>query len=339
MIQSSKIILTTVLASLFFISCNNSKESSPFSDILSQPPFYQITDSINKDPKQDELYFRRAVLLNKNNLPEPALADFQKAWSLKKEEPYALGISTILVDKNPDSAIAFLKEALKEIPNSFFLYLSLARSYDAQNKTDEALNICNEILDKDPDHADVLKMKADLLNKKGKTFEAIKTLETAYRIFPFDAELNYELAYQYAETKNPKVVALCDSLIQKDSLHLHAEPYYLKGLYFSNINDKAKAIDLFDQAIQHDYSYLNAYIGKGRALYDQKKINEAMKVFQLAIKISSTFADAYYWMGKCQEASGQKEEALLNYQRAYGLDKTFTEAKEAAERIKSIIMN
>jgi tetratricopeptide (TPR) repeat protein len=333
---SSKIILVAVLASTFFvISCNNNKNNSPFGEILSQPPYTDITDSIKKEPQNDELYFRRAVLLNRNNFPEPALADFQKAWSLKKEEKYALGVSTILIDKKPDSAIAFLNQALNEIPNSFLLYLSLARSYNAQNKTDDALKICNEILQANPEQVDVLKMKAELLDKKGNKDESINILEKAYHLTPFDVDLNYMLALKYAESKNPKVVILCDSLIKKDSLHLHAEPYYYKGIYFSNTSDKTKALAMFNEAIQHDYYFLDAYIEKGAVLYEQKKYNEALKVFQLVHTISATFADAYYWIGKCQQALGQKDEALLNYQRAYGLDKTFTQAKDSAERIRN----
>lgn len=333
---SSKIILTAILTTgIFIYSCNNNKESSPFGDTLSQPPFDGLTDSIRKFPGRDELYFRRAVLLNKNNFPEPALADFQKAWSLNKIEPYALGISTILLEKNPDSAITFLNQAIKEIPNSLLLQLSLARNYDAQNKTDDALMVCNEILKKDPVQVDALKMKADLLYKQDNMTESIAVLEKAYSLTPFDLDLNYQLASQYAESKNSKVITLCDSLIQKDSMSVHAEPYYFKGLYFSYINDQAKAITQFNQAIQHNYNYLNAYIGKGKILYDEKQYNEAIKVFQLSKTISPTFPDAYYWIGKCQEATGKKDEARSNYQRAYGLDKTFTEAKEAADRIKN----
>ncbi|MBK5272163.1 MAG: tetratricopeptide repeat protein [Bacteroidia bacterium] len=331
----SKIIPAAILITAYSIyACNNNKESSPFGNILSQAPFDGLTDSISKFPGHDELYFRRAVLFNKNNFPEPALADFQKAWSLQKEEPYALGISTILLEKNPDSAIAFLNQAIKEIPNSLLLQLSLARNYDAQNKTDDALAVCNEILQKNPMQVDALKMKADLLYKKDNMAESTVTLEKAYSLTPFDLDLNYQLASQYAESKNAKVIALCDSLIKKDSMQVHAEPYYFKGLYYSYINDKAKAIALFNQAIRHNYNYLNAYIGKGRALFDQQKFNEALKVFQLSQTISPSFADAYYWIGRCQEATGQKDEARLNYQRAYGLDRTFIEAKEAADRIK-----
>ena len=90
-------------------SCNNNETNSPYDDILSQPPYSSITDSIRKEPNRDELYFRRAVLLNKNNLPEPALADFKKAWVLAPNETYAVGVSNILLEKKPDSAVIFFK--------------------------------------------------------------------------------------------------------------------------------------------------------------------------------------------------------------------------------------
>ncbi len=322
-----------IVAIVFLIGCKNQRETSAFDKILNQPAFVPLTDSIKKEPGRDDLYFRRAVLLNINNFPEPALVDFYKAWSLKKEEKYAFGISNILMEEKPDSAISFLNTAIKELPQSILLRLSLARSYDAKNKTDEALKICNDMLQINPEQVDVLIMKSDLLERKGNMTESIIVLEKAYALTPFDVELNYNLAYKYAETKNPKVIGLCDSLAKKDSLKIHAEPLYYKGIYYSNINDKSKAIAQFDEAIKRDYNYKNAYIEKGRVLYDQKRYSEAYKVFNLVMSISPKFADAYFWMAKCQEAMGQKEEARLNYQRAFGLDKTFTEAKEAADKL------
>jgi tetratricopeptide (TPR) repeat protein len=318
---------------IFISSCTDKNPVSPYGDLLSKPPYASLTDSINQQPDNDELYFKRAVLLNTNELPEPSLDDFKKAWRLKKDERYAFGIGNLLLDRKPDSAILFLQEAIKELPASNLLQLTLARAYETQNKNEEALVLCNSILEKNPQQVDVLKMKASLLDKKGNSNEAISILEKAYSITPYDAELNYELAYKYAETKNPKVLSLCDSLIQKDSLKIHAEPYYYKGIYYSNTGNKTAALNQFNEAIQHDFYYLNAYIERGRIFYDQKKYAEALKVFELANTISATFPDAYFWMGRCQEALGQKEEAKLNYQRAYGLDDSFTEAKDAAGRL------
>lgn len=318
----------------FFINgCNNGEESSPFGEVLTQPPFKVLTDSIRQNPHDPDLYFRRAVLLNKNNFPEPALADFRKAWSMRKEEKYALGISTLWQERKPDSVIAFLNTALAEMPQSILLYISLARAYDQLNKKTDALAACDKALQINPNRTDVLKLKSELLEKNNDLAGAVTTLEKAYYLNPSDVDICFELAYKYAESKNPKTIRLCDSLIQKDAAGVHAKPYYCKGLYYANTGDKAKALDFYNQTIQHDYYFLDAYIDKGKLFFDEKKLADALKVFTLANTLSPAFPDAYYWMGRCQEAMGQKEEAKLNYQRAYGLDKTFTEAKEAADRL------
>ncbi|HEY6503245.1 MAG TPA: tetratricopeptide repeat protein [Chitinophagaceae bacterium] len=318
---------------ILFAACNNEEEPTPYSDILSQPPYASITDSIKKQPKNDELYFRRAVLLNKNNLPEPALADFQKAWSLSKQEKYAFGVTNGWIEKKPDSAVIFMNEALKELPQSFLLRLSLAHAYDALNKTDDALKVCGQILQAMPDEPDVLVLQSELLDKKGDTLNATLSLEKAYRLLPANFDLGFKLAYKYAESKDPKTLLLCDSLLQKDSLKLFPAPYYIKGIYYSNINEKAKAIQQFDLTIKHSYNYLNAYIEKGKILVDQKKPVEAYHVFKLANTIKPSFPDAWYWIGVCQEALRQTDEAISSYEKAYALDKTFIEAKEAADRL------
>lgn len=333
--KAAKLISHLAAMLIFISSCNDTGTSSPYDEILNKAPFAALSDSIKKDPGNEELWFRRAVLLNTNNYPEPALADFQKAWSIKKEEKYALGISTLFLEKKPDSAILFLDEALKIIPNSFLLQLSMARGYAASNKTDDALRVCDAILEQNPQQVDLLTLKADLLDKKGNSDEATTILETAYRITPFNVELNYILALRYAEAKNPKVLSLCDSLIRADETGSHAEPYYYKGIYYYNINDKAKALALFDEAVKHDYYFLDGYIEKGSILYEMKKYQEALAVFNLALTISPKFADAYYWIAKCQEATGNKEEARTNYLRAYELDKSLKEAKTAADVIKN----
>ena len=328
-------IVSLILGGVILISsCNDKGTDSPYSEILNQAPYSGLTDSIKQQPLNDDFYFRRAVLLNSNNFPEPALADFKKAWALKKDEKYAFGLGNLLLDKKPDSAILFLNEALRELPNSFLLQLTLARSLSAQNKTDDALKICNDMLQKNPEQVDVLKMKADILDKKGNKSETISTLEKAYHLTPFDVELNYMLALKLAESGNSRVISLCDSLIRADSLHIHAEPYYYKGIYYSSINDKAKAIAFFDNAIKIDYNFLEGYIEKGSVLYEMKKYPDALAVLNLCLTVSPKFADAYYWIAKCQEAMGKNEEAKLNYERAYELDKTLTEAKEAADKLK-----
>jgi tetratricopeptide (TPR) repeat protein len=313
--------------------CNNSNDSSPYKQLLSRPPYANLTDSIHQNPSDPDLYYRRGMLLYKNNNNPPALRDLKKAWSLSQKEQYAIGISNILLDK-PDSAVSFLHDALKMLPQSIPLQINLIQAYADGQKPGEALAICDKVIQQHPDQVAVLMMKSDLLEQQNDTTGSIRALEQAYRFAPSNEDLCYNLAFKFAQSKNPKVLALCDSLLGNDTIEKKAEPWYFKGIYYSNINNKAKALEHFNKAIQSDYSFLDAYMDKGQVLYDEEKYAEATGVFQLVLKVSATYADAYYWLGKCQEAMGKKEDAKLNYERAYGLDKSLAEAKAAADRLR-----
>jgi tetratricopeptide (TPR) repeat protein len=319
---------------LFVItSCTNARDSSPYEELLSRPPYAGLTDSIHRNSSEPDLYYRRGMLLYKNNNNPPALRDLRTAWSLSQKEQYAIGISNILLDK-PDSAISFLEDALKMLPQSIPLHINLIQAYADGQKNDEALAICDKVLQQHSDQVAVLMMKSDLLEQKNDTTGSVRALEQAYRFAPSNEDLCYNLAFKFAQSKNAKALVLCDSLLHNDTIEKKAEPWYFKGIYYSNLHDRVKALECFDKAIQSDYSFLDAYMDKGQLLYDQRKYAEAISVFQLALKVSATFAGAYYWLGKCQEALGKKEDARLNYQRAYGLDKSLGEAKEAADRLK-----
>lgn len=176
--------------------------------------------------------------------------------------------------------------------------------------------------------------RAELLAQAGDTITAIKTLE--FFVIPGElTEAGLQLANLYAETKNPKALAICDSMIKNDESKRDPNPDYLKGVYYYNIGDNTRALEQFNLCIKKDYTFTDAYMEKGRILYKQEKYKEAMDVYDLAIKVSNSFADAHLWKGKCQEALGQKEDAKISYQRAYAFDKTLTEAKEAADRINN----
>jgi tetratricopeptide (TPR) repeat protein len=326
-----KPILAFVISFNLLACSNNGTEEDK---ILSQPPYDRITDSIKNTPKDAGLYYRRGSLLYSNQQINLAKKDLRAAWQLQPTEEHALRLTTVLKQQNPDTAILFLQDALKKLPESISLRISLANGYESRSELDKAIDICDEVISQHPAQLDALILKAELLKKQNKTTEALSVLERAYSFAPGDVELVHQLAFEYAETKNPKVLSLSDSLIKVDIEQRHAEPYYFKGLYYENTGRYNEAIKQFDEAIRHDYNFMDAYMDKGQTYFLQKKYAEAFKTFQLATTVFRTEGLPYYWLAKTQEAMGNKAEAKINYQRAYGLDKTLTEAKEAADKIK-----
>jgi tetratricopeptide (TPR) repeat protein len=325
-------LVSFILASVFLAKCNNSGGTDD--PHLSQQPYNKMTDSIHSTPKDAGLYYRRGTALYKNGELALAEKDLRTAWKLDPKEEYALRLTTILKQVNTDKAVSFLQEALKMYPTSLPLNILLARGYQNKNELDKALDICNEITKQYPGQLDALTLKAEILKQKNKSEESLAVLEQAYLYAPQDVDLVHQLAFEYAEAKNPKVLSLSDSLIKVDLEKRHAEPYYFKGLYYENKGEYQKAIQYFDEAIQHDFKFLDAYLDKGQTYYEQKKYAEALKVFQLTNTVFPSEALPYYWVGKTQQALGKNDEAKANYQRAYGLDKTITEAKDSADRLK-----
>ncbi len=320
------------IVSVFIIfSCNDSTVEETDS-LLKSEPYSSITDSIQLQPSA-RLYYQRGALLLQNEQLSYAERDLKKAWSLDPSEQNALGVVNVLRRKNTDSAIGFIEQALMKIPSSIALEISLARGYQQKGNIQKAITICNELIAEYPGQLDALQLKAELLQSQDKNEEALSTLEKAYSYAPGDAELAHSLAFAYAEAKNVKAIRLSDSLIAADQEGKHAEPYYFKGVYYANIGNKTGALVFFNQAIQHDYYFLDAYMEKGNLFYHAKNYKEALETFELATKVSPTFAESYYWAGKTKEALGNNEEAKLDYQRAYGLDKNLKDAKEAADRL------
>ena len=232
------------------------------------------------------------------------------------------------------------RDSIKKYPNDTLLKYNLVLTLQDAGRYKEAVGVLDSMNIAWGDstrmkvYFDYLFKRAELLVLAADTANAIKTLE--FFVIPGElTEAGLQLANLYAETRNPKAISICDSMNKNDESKKDPNPDYLKGVYYYNINDYEKALQQFNSCIKKDYTFLDAYMEKGRIFYKQNKCEEAIKVYNLAITVSNSFADAHLWKGKCQEALGQKDEARISYQRAYAFDKTLTEAKDAADRIKN----
>lgn len=312
-----------------FAACS-STDTDP---LLRQQPYAALTDSLGQQPRNAALYERRATLLLQNEQEALAEKDFLKAYELQPNEDNAIGAARFLIGRNNDSAILFLEDAVKKVPESLVLQISLARGYQQKQALDKALAICNNIIREYPNQLDALVLKSDLQKAQNQEAAAIATLEQAYQYAPFDPELVHNLAFGYAQAKNARALQLSDSLIRADSAQRHAEPYYFKGVYYTNTGNQAAALQQFDEAIRRDYNFLDAHMDKGVLQYESKQYAAAQNTFERVLTISPAYADAYYWLGKVAQVQGQNVQAKEHYLRAYSLDKSLTDAKDAADKL------
>lgn len=319
------------------VACNNGpdqNQTEPDRILLQQPPFAALTDSIRQFPKDATLYFRRADLLSRNNQHEIAASDFKTAWGLQPDEETGLRYATTLSILNkPSEAIAVLQECVQKFPTDGDFKKLEGEIYTQSGNTTEALKLYEGILKADSTDFEAWYEKGLLLEQTKDTAGAISALQRALSIQPITTYA-MELAHMYAETMNKKALQLCDETLQKDSTHQLTDPFFIKGIYYSNLRQYNTAITQFDSCIHRDWKFMDAYIEKGIAFFKQKKFEEARKVFEMAVTVSNSYPDSYFWIGRCYEATGKKDEAVPFYERAIGLDKKFVEAREALQRVK-----
>jgi len=315
-------------------SCSSGKNDKESAEkILGAPPYAGLTDSIKQFPQNQDLYMQRAVLLSQNNKHELAMADYKKAWDLKPEQHIAMQyVSNLMLVNRPEEAVKLLKESIVKWPGNPNLHRRLSEIYAQMGDTKKAIAQYDEWAQQDSLNFEVWYEKGVLLAKLKDTPAAIQAMEKSYKVQP----INYNglaLASLYAASLNPKVLTLCDELIRRDTTGIINDVLYLKGSFYSDTKQYAKAMEMFNECISHDWKFADAYIEKGIVLHDLKHYDSALKVFTMAATVSNTNPDAWYWMARCYESLGKKDLARVNYERALAIDKNFEEAREGLKRL------
>src|SRR6476469_4273187 len=260
--------LYSFLMILILYACNSNESGSD--NVLYQPPYASFTDSLSREPERADLYYRRGVLLFQNDQLTLAKQDFQKAWQISPREEYALSMTTLLKKSSPDSAILFLENANRQLPQSVALQIRLARGYQNKGDLDKALDITNSIINRYPGQLDALSIKSEILASKDDKKGSLASLEKAYSIAPSDRSIAYDLAYAYADAKDPKAITLSDSLIKANADETE-KAWYIKGVYYANTGNGDKSLESFDHAIRLNYNFLDAYRDKGQLLMNRKR--------------------------------------------------------------------
>lgn len=223
---------------------------------------------------------------------------------------------------------------VKQHPDSPQLRMHLINSLDSLKLYNEAIAQADSLIKRDSHNNGLWFTKAQLQEDNKDTAAAISSYEKALNIYP-SVEAQLSLANLFAETKNAKALAICKNVTAMGlGREADANSNFIAGVYYARTNDKKQALQLFDKAINDNYTLMEAYMEKGFIYFDSKKYQQALQVFETALRVNNTYADAYYWKAKCNEALGNKPEALMNYKRSLGLDKQLKEAADAIKRLE-----
>ncbi len=226
-----------------------------------------------------------------------------------------------------------LKSDIKLFPDSLLLKENLIQYYRDNSNDSVALATTNDLIQKDSSNARLWHIKAVLLLEMEDTINAIPCFEKAIDILPSSSDIIY-LGMVFAHQKNNRAITLANNLIELFNDQYLKESLFIKGLYFSNTNNKTTAINYFEQCISTSYTFMEAYREKALAYFELKKYNEAIAVLTKATTIKNKYDEGYYYLGKCYEKIKNWEMARDSYQRALLYNPENEEAAEALELLQ-----
>jgi tetratricopeptide (TPR) repeat protein len=227
-----------------------------------------------------------------------------------------------------------LEKKLAQKPDSMGLRLMLVNALDSAGMYTHALSEMDSLIKKDSMNYGFWFRKGQLLEHAKDTAKAIASYNNAIKVYPSPDGL-LALANLYAETKNEKVLAVCNQINDLRMGRVYdSYTAFFTGIYYERTGNKKMALQYFDASINSNYTFIDAHMEKGFVYYDNKQYNEALKIFNTATTINNTYADAYYWQGKCFEALNDKQKAITNYQQALALNKNIPEAEAALKRLQ-----
>ena len=232
----------------------------------------------------------------------------------------------------PPEVIA-LQQRVAQYPDSVGARLQLAIALDSVEEYAPALKHMDTLIQKDSNNYGLWYTKAQIEEDAKDTARAIASYVKAIKVYP-SADAMLSLANIYAEQKNPRSLLICNQVRQLGlGRNYDASSAFIAGVYNARTGQKQLALNLFDECIQNDYTYMEAYIEKGLIYFDNKQYREALNVFNLAAKVNHLYSDTYYWIGRCYEMMNVKDSAVYYLKQSLALDKDAPETKKALKRL------
>lgn len=302
--------------------------------------------ALDLDPKAIEPRLQRAMQLNRLRRSKEAGAILAETLAENPEHPRVLGYYTQIVDmpaKNYEKAEERLQLALARDPFLVLVYRWLGNLYEVTKRTEEAVAIYRQGLQRQPDDAEIHARLGVLLARQSAGAEVERHLQEAIRLLEKPrAELHVSLGGwlseqgRLEEAQEQFTIALAEEPGHFAARNNRAIAYYRTGRAEEALaelrqvtQDHPRYADAFNnlaaiqvnrgdwpdaerqarRAVELDDSLTEAWNNLGVALDEQGKMGEARKAFDRSLALAPTYWQAKFNLGVLFRKTGQYQEA------------------------------
>ncbi|HSC52183.1 MAG TPA: tetratricopeptide repeat protein [Phnomibacter sp.] len=236
-----------------------------------------------------------------------------------------------------DHVLAAMEMDIQQFPDSIMLVDRLIDTLSNRGKFEAAAVWCDTLLKRDSNKHFIYQLvKADLYRSAKSYDKAITAYEKYLQQRPEENLVFLSLANTMAEAGSDRTLKFCDQVWYRfPTPETRTGLCYIKGIYYNTIKNYSEARRWMDSTIRYDYAFVDAYMEKGYAWYDEGNFKEAQSTFSKLTEVSPKYADGWYWLAKSYDTLKMNDKAIEAYQRALLINSQIPEAEAAINRLSS----
>jgi tetratricopeptide (TPR) repeat protein len=335
--MKKRIVFLLCIATLV-VACDQNK--TPKIDTGAAPasrlnPIDSINAIIKEQPNNPDLYFERAKFHYGNKDVPSSLSDVGRALSLdsSKADYYLLLADLKLISKQSRESKDALLKANKLDPNNIDVLLKLGELYMVVQDADASFIYLNQALKLDVHNARAYQLKGFNYKFLRDTLNALSSFQTAIEQDPNDYDSYLQIGLFYANINNPLAEDYFNNAIKVKPQSLEAR--YAKGLHYQEMDETRKALDTYNEIIDLNPNYFNAYYNRGFVYLTQlEKFDSAAYEFQRAIDFGpQDYFEAHYNKGIALEMNKEFAKATEAFSASLKINPQYDLAAKGLERL------
>ena len=258
--------------------------------------------AITQDPKIIESYWQLGKILLSSGNEQGAIACYQQALKIEPDNSrscFYLANALAQIEQT-EAAIDCYQKAAEIDPSNADIKHNLGEMYFLQENWQDAAEAYRQAISLNPHNSWSYNNLGDALIKLEQWQEAASSLHSAIALKPDFVWSHYNLgealveleqwdealaAYQKAKQLDPQLPRVKQKIA--NILRRRSKNSQQEALSFSKIQiqEDPDNVELYHQAIALDRRDCQLYLGLGKALFKQKKWDEAISIFQMGLEL------------------------------------------------------
>ena len=281
---------------------------------------FSLNKALALNPKYTPALTNLAKLQQQNNWLEEAINTYLKIVALEPTNIVVLFNLGVLLNKLKrfDQAQSYLEKAYEHNSTNINITLAYGQCLLNQDKNQSALDLFNQILDKEPMNLAALNDKGIALKKLCYWEQAIEVLQQALKISPDKSEVIKNLASchtlsgNFKESKSLYQKAVALNELDQDAHH------WLNQLLWENKDEEF--LDSYKHTISKHPDATELLYDMGHKLNLARDYHQAKGVLEQAIRSNPKHGDSLIELGVVLRELNMLDESHQVIERAYQLD-------------------